>query len=262
MRTPSSPLLRVSGLCKSYHGVSVVNGVSFDIVEGEILAMIGPNGAGKTTCFNMLHGQIPADAGEVSFFGHALIGKSPAEIWRMGLGRTFQIPLLFNSMTVIENIQMSLISYYHANKNAQNAQSISHWRPATTLYLDEALQLLTQVGMANHAQEPCHTLSYGDIKRVELAMALSNRPKLILMDEPTAGMAEKERDNIMTLIAQLVKDHRLSVLLTEHSLRSIFTYAHRIIVLAQGALIAQGSALEIRHNARVAEVYFGSANIG
>jgi branched-chain amino acid transport system ATP-binding protein len=243
-------LLKVSGLGKSFGGVRAVDGVDFELAPGELLALIGPNGAGKSTTFNMVNGQLRADAGSIVLDGHELIGKTPREIWRLGVSRTFQIAETFASLTVVENVQMALLS--------ADRKLFSMWRRAAGHQRERALELLDQVSMKAQADRPCSVLAYGDVKRVELAMAMANDPKLLLMDEPTAGMAPKERNNLMALTKQLVIERGMAVLFTEHSMDVVFAYADRMIVLARGRLIAEGKPLEIRDDPKVQEVYFGS----
>jgi len=243
-------LLTVKQLGKSFGGNRAVDDVSFTLAAGELLALIGPNGAGKSTTFNMVNGQLRADAGSIRLGDQELIGKPPRDIWRLGVGRTFQIAETFGSMTVLDNVQMALLS--------ADRQLFSFWRRATDHRRDDALALLEQVGMAAQAERPCSVLAYGDIKRVELAIALANAPKLLLMDEPTAGMAPKERNELMALTKDLVKQRRIGVLFTEHSMDVVFAQADRIIVLARGKLIAEGLPQAIRDHPKVQEVYFGS----
>ena len=243
-------LLQVSGLSKRFGGNLAVDNIGFEVAPGELLAMIGPNGAGKSTTFNMVNGQLPADSGSIRLAGQELLGRKPREIWRLGVGRSFQIAETFASLTVLENVQMALIS--------ADQRLFSIWRRAAAHQVDQAMDLLRQVGMAAQADRPCSVLAYGDVKRVELAIALANRPKLLLMDEPTAGMAPQERNELMALTRQLVVERGLAVLFTEHSMDVVFAYADRIIVLARGRLIAQGKPAEIRDHAQVQAVYFGS----
>jgi len=243
-------LLRVSGLSRSFGGVKAVDDVSFELKAGELLALLGPNGAGKSTCFNMVNGQLRPSAGSILLDGHELVGMRPRDIWRRGVGRTFQIAATFNSMTVLENVQMALVS--------REKKTFGLWKPARSRYADEAFALLEQVGMSAHANRACGVLAYGDVKRVELAIALANRPKLLLMDEPTAGMAPQERNELMALTKRLVTGHSIGVLFTEHSMDVVFAYADRLIVLARGKLIAEGDAQTIRNDPRVQEVYFGT----
>ena len=242
--------LSVRALSKAFGGVHAVREVSFDVKPGEFLAMIGPNGAGKSTCFNMINGQLKPDSGEIHFDGRNIAGLHPRDIWRLGVGRTFQVAATFGSMTVVENVQMALIS--HAR------EIYRFWPAAHTLHRDRALELLDQVGMRAAADRPGRELAYGDIKRVELAIALANDPKLLLMDEPTAGMAPRERNELIALVKKLVVERGISVLFTEHSMDVVFAFADRIIVLARGRLIADGTADQIRDDAKVREVYFGT----
>jgi branched-chain amino acid transport system ATP-binding protein len=243
-------VLAVKALSKSFGGVRAVDEVSFSIGRGEFLAMIGPNGAGKSTCFNTINGQLAPDSGAVLFEGQDIAGMAPREIWRRGVGRTFQVAAGFNSMTVIENVQMALISH---------AREIYRlWRPAAALHRERALDLLAQVGMREVADRPSRELAYGDVKRVELAVALANEPRLLLMDEPTAGMGARERHALIELVKRLVVERNISVLFTEHSMDVVFAFADRIVVLARGRLIADGDAATIRGDAQVREVYFGS----
>ena len=247
----ASTLLSVEGLTKSYGGVHAVRGVSFALRAGEILALIGPNGAGKSTCFDMLNGQITPDSGRINLLGQDTAGKRPRAIWRMGVGRTFQITATFGSMTARENVQVALLSYQRRLSSPFGAFSALEARAADTL--------LERVGMRELAAAPCAELAYGDLKRVELAIALANRPRLLLMDEPTAGMAPDERGALMSLAAALARSEGIAVLFTEHDMDVVFGYADRVIVLHSGAVIASGPPSEIRADPRVQEVYLGTA---
>ena len=246
----TSPLLAVEGLGKSFGGVRAVDGIGFTLAPGELLALIGPNGAGKSTTFNMVGGQLRADSGSVRLAGQELVGRRPRDIWRLGVGRTFQIAETFASLTVVENVQMALLSH--------DRLLLSLWRRAADHRRADALALLDQVGMVAQADRPCSVLAYGDVKRVELAIALAHAPRLLLMDEPTAGMAPQERHALMALTQQLVRERGIGVLFTEHSMDVVFAYADRVIVLARGRLIAQGRPAEIRDNPQVQAVYFGT----
>jgi len=248
-RAPSGALLSVRGLSKAFGGIRAVDGVSFALAAGEMLALIGPNGAGKTTCFNMVGGQLAPDAGSVRLAGVELVGLKPEAIWRQGVGRTFQIAETFASLTVRENVQLALLSH--------ERRVLDFWRPARAQYAGEADALLASVGMQAQAERAMSVQAYGDVKRVELAIALANRPRLLLMDEPTAGMGPRERNELMALARRLAHEQSIGVLFTEHSMDVVFAHADRIIVLARGVLIAEGAPATVRDDARVREVYFG-----
>ena len=245
------PVLEVESLTRSFGGVRAVKRVSFTLVSGELLAMIGPNGAGKTTCFNMLNGQLRPDSGSVRLNGRSILGLPPESIWRLGVGRTFQITATFASMTVRENVQMALVSHHRRSR--------ALWQPARDHYVDEAMALLERVRMDPQHDRACGVLAYGDLKRVELAIALANEPRLLLMDEPTAGMAPRERMELMQLAAEIVRERDIAVLFTEHDMDVVFTHADRIMVLDRGELIAEGPPLEVRSNRKVQEIYLGSS---
>jgi branched-chain amino acid transport system ATP-binding protein len=201
-------------------------------------------------CFNMLNGQLKPDRGEVLFAGERITGLAPRQAARRGIGRTFQITATFGSMTVRENVQMALI--------ARERQQWRLFQPARTLHAGEADGLLRLVGMQDQAERACGVLAYGDIKRVELAVALAGQPQLLLMDEPTAGMAPAERIALMELTARIARGQGLAVLFTEHDMDVVFGHADRIIVLNRGKLIADGVAESVRANPAVQEVYLGS----
>ena len=244
-----SAVLETRGLTKTFGGITAVDDVSFGLAKGELLALIGPNGAGKSTCFNMLMGQLKPTSGQVFLQGEEITGLSPRAIWRRGVGRTFQITATYPSMTVAENVQMALISHH--------GEVFSVLPYARRRHRDAALALLDMVGMAAQAERHAAVLAYGDLKRMELAIALAHDPILLLMDEPTAGMAPRERVALMALTARIVEERRVSVLFTEHDMDVVFENAHRVLVLNRGALVAEGSAEEIRANPLVQEVYLG-----
>jgi branched-chain amino acid transport system ATP-binding protein len=249
----STPILSVRNLSKSFGGLKAVSDVSFDLKQGELLALIGPNGAGKTTCFNMLNGQLKADTGEVKLNGESILGMSPRRVWRKGVGRTFQITATYASMTVRENVQMALMSHHNQTWNL--------WSRASDQHVARADELLDLVGMVDQAERAAAILAYGDLKRLELAIALAHDPNLLLMDEPTAGMAPKERVRLMQLTADIVASQGISVLFTEHDMDVVFSHAHRIMVLNRGELIATGNVDDIRNNAQVQEVYLGGGRL-
>ena len=216
---------------------------------GEILALIGPNGAGKSTCFDMLNGQKIPDSGRIHLLGRDITGRKPREIWQLGVGRTFQITATFPTMTVRENIQVALVSYHRRSFNLWS--STPRFAPA------EADRLLELVGMGGFARRPCGELAYGDLKRLELAVALANQPKLLLMDEPTAGMAPRERIELMRLTATIAREQSIGVLFTEHDMDVVFEHADRILVLNRGVLIAEGPPEQVRRDPQVRAIYLG-----
>ena len=243
-------LLEVQHLHKAFGGNQAVNDVSFSLQAGELLALIGPNGAGKSTTFNLVNGQLAPDSGSITLNGVSLLGRQPHDLWRMGVSRTFQIAQTFASLTVAENVQMALLS--------ADGRSLAPWQRATRYRRDEALALLAQVHLDDQASRPCNALAYGDVKRLELAMALANQPRLLLMDEPTAGMAPDERHALMALTRRLVNQRGVAVLFTEHSMDVVFEHADRVLVMARGALIAEGTPAQIQADPQVQAVYFGS----
>ena len=245
----SRKILEVSGLTKSFGGITALSDVTFSLEASEMLALIGPNGAGKSTCFNLLMGQLRSDAGVVKFCGQNISALRPRQIWRLGIGRTFQITATYASMTVIENVQMAVMSYHR--------RYLSMWPLAKDLYRDEARELLHLVEMDNQAQRPAAILAYGDVKRLELAIALANKPTLLLLDEPTAGMGPSERVALMNLISAIIEERDIGALFTEHDMNVIFAHAHRILVLNRGKLIADGTVAEVRGDRQVREVYLG-----
>jgi branched-chain amino acid transport system ATP-binding protein len=247
----TAPVLAVDGLFKAFGGVDAVVDVSFSVDAGELVALIGPNGAGKTTCFNLVNGQLAPDAGSITLMGKHVEGRPPRAIARRGVGRTFQVAATFASMTVRENVQMALI----ARDNEQGAVASR----AVDLLRSEADSLLDRVRMTRFADQGCATLAYGDAKRVELALALACRPRLLLMDEPTAGMSPRSRGRLMDLAASLAREERIAVLFTEHDMDIVFGHADRVIVLDRGRVIAEGPPAAIRADPRVQAVYLGTA---
>jgi len=249
MSSHQTPLLAVEHLRKVFDGVVAVDDVSFGVAAGEMVALIGPNGAGKTTCFNLINGQLSLDAGEVRLAGERIDGLPARRIAAMRVGRTFQTAAVFASMTVRENVQLALI--------AAAGERWSVASRATRAHSTEADALLERVGATALAARTCATLAYGDLKRVEIAIALANAPRLLLMDEPTAGTSTRDRAELMTLTAEIVHGGDIAALFTEHDMDVVFGYADRVIVLDRGKIIAQGSPASVRADIRVREVYFG-----
>ena len=215
--------------------------------------MIGPNGAGKSTCFNLINGQLRPDRGDIVIMGKNVNGSKPRDVWNLGVGRTFQITSTFASMSVLENVQMAQLSYHKRTKSL--LQTVSR------LYVDESMALLKLLGIEDQADRACGVLAYGDLKRVELAVALANKPKLLLMDEPTAGMGPSEAQNLMELTKDIVRTQNIGVLFTEHDMDVVFNHADRIIVLNRGELVAEGTPIEVQANEKVKEIYLGHGEV-
>ncbi len=253
MTAMTAPVLAVEEIGKSFKGFRAVESVSFALDAGELLALIGPNGAGKTTTFNMINGQLTPDRGRVRLDGEDVTSWPPRALWRAGVARTFQITQTFASMSVAENLHVAILSREQA-KGLVAAPDIAH--------SEEIRARLDEVGMAHAAGTLCSILAYGDLKRVELAIALVNDPRLLLMDEPTAGMAARERSALMRLVADRARERNTAVLFTEHDMDVVFGHADRVVVMNRGRLIAEGKPDEVRTNPLVREVYLGGASDG
>ncbi len=244
-------VLQVEGLAKTFGAVQAVRDLSFILRPGEVVALIGPNGAGKSTSFNMLNGQLRPDAGRVVLGGRDITGLSPRRICRYGVGRTFQITATFASMTLCENVRMALLAHHR--------RLWRFWRAAGACFTERAMELLDLVGLRDQAGRAAGVLAYGDLKRLELALALATEPKLLLMDEPAAGMAPDDRVALMTLVRRLVQRRDVAVLFTEHDMDVVFNTADRILVILDGRLIAAGTPAEIRADPQVRATYLGEA---
>ena len=246
-----SPLLEVAALSKSFDGVDAVREVSLAVDEGEIVAVIGPNGAGKTTLFNLIHGELLADSGDVYLDHRSIVGLPTAAIARRGVGRTFQIPATFASMTVRESLALVLAAA--ARRDAALV--------APMLATDgNGEPPLAQLQIADLADAHCGALAYGEAKRVELALALALRPRLLLMDEPTAGMTPRSRRASMQVVVERVRADGVALLFTEHDMDIVFGFAQRVVVLDRGAVIAEGTPDGVRADARVQAAYLGDVS--
>jgi branched-chain amino acid transport system ATP-binding protein len=247
-------LLHAQELRKHYGGVRAVDGVSFALAAGEFAALIGPNGAGKSTLFALVAGQQRADAGALRFDSADLGALSAPQRARLGIGRTFQSALAFASMTVRENVQTALAA--HAGILARST------RPLWGVDAAAADALLARVGLAAQAARAAADLAYADLKRLELAIALAGAPRLLLMDEPTAGMATAERFALMDLVRDVATETGLTVLFTEHSMEVVFGYARRVLVMSQGRLIADGAPDVVRASPEARAAYFADEGAG
>lgn len=242
-------LLDVRSVSKHFGGVNAADQVSFSLAEGEHLAVIGPNGAGKSTLFKTIGGQLRPDSGAIEFSGQDITRLGARAVWRAGLAQTFQITATFASFTVIENVQLALMSLY--------GETLNLWASAHSRYREEAMELLKKTDISGQAERPCAVLAYGDLKRVELAIALAAKPRLLMLDEPTAGMAPGGRRDLMDLVTETARRENVSILFTEHDMDIVFGHAERILVLDQGRVIAQGDPEDVRANKIVQNIYLG-----
>ena len=247
-------MLEVRGLCKSFAGFRAVSDVDLTVAEGEIAAVIGPNGAGKSTLFNLMTGHLRPTAGQVLVNGRDVTGVAPHRICGMGLGRSFQRTNIFPKLTVRDNVQAALL--------AHRGQGPNFWSSAGRLCRDEAEVLLDSIGLAGQAQATAGTLSYGNQKQLELGIALASDPKILLLDEPTAGMSASETHETMALIGRIARERSLTLLFTEHDMAVVFSIAQRIAVMHQGRLIAHGDPETVRADAEVRRVYLGDQPVG
>jgi branched-chain amino acid transport system ATP-binding protein len=247
-------MLEVRGLSKSFSGFRAVTDVHLAVAEGEIAAVIGPNGAGKSTLFNLITGHLRPTAGQVFVDGRDVTGVAPYRICSMGLGRSFQRTNIFPKLSVRDNVQAALL--------AHRGQGPNFWSSAGSLCRDEAETLLASIGLASQADAIAGTLSYGNQKQLELGIALASDPKILLLDEPTAGMSASETHETMALIGRIARERKLTLLFTEHDMAVVFSIARRIAVMHQGRLIAHGDPEAVRADAEVRRVYLGDQPVG
>jgi branched-chain amino acid transport system ATP-binding protein len=247
-------MLEVRGLSKSFAGYRAVSDVDLAVAEGEIAAVIGPNGAGKSTLFNLITGHLQPTAGTVLVNGRDVTGVAPHRICGMGIGRSFQLTNIFPKLTVLENVRAALL--------AHRGQGPNFWARAKALYHSEADALLASIGLAGQARTTAGTLSYGNQKQLELGIALASDPKILLLDEPTAGMSASETHETIALIERIAHERHLTLLFTEHDMAVVFSIAQRIAVLHQGRVIAHGDPAAVRADAQVRRVYLGDQPMG
>lgn len=242
-------MLEVSGATKSFGGFVAVSNVNLSVAEGETHAVIGPNGAGKTTLFNLVSGLLTPDSGSVVFRGKPLKKMQPHEIVKIGMARSFQRVNIFPRKTVFENVQVALLVHAGLHFNP--------FRQASRLFRDEGMELLRLVQLEDEAERTAGELAYGRQKQLELAVALAANPKMLLLDEPTAGMSITETRSSIRLIKDIVARRGLTLLFTEHDMNVVFEIADRISVLHHGAIIVTGSPQEVRDNDEVKRIYLG-----
>ncbi len=254
------PLLQTFSLRKEFGGLVAVDDVDFSVPQGSIVSLIGPNGAGKTTFFNMLTGVYKPTAGSVVFAGEDLTGKPPHAYTQRGIGRTFQNIRLFQNMTALENVLVGM----HTRLKGTLIEAILRTPRVKHEEVDaraRARELLDYSGLRRKDNEIGRNLSYGDQRRLEVARALATDPKLLLLDEPTAGMNPQETAEFTDFVARLQADRKLTVLLIEHDMRVVMGVSNRVTVLDYGEKIAEGTPSEIQKNERVIEAYLGSAAV-
>ena len=242
-------MLEVRDVTKSFDGFLAVSGVSFTVPQGSISAIIGPNGAGKTTLFNLITGHLRPTEGRVVFKGRDVTGIAPHDLCRLGMGRSFQRTNIFPKLTVFENVQAAFVSHRGRGWNLL--------APVERLYRDETAALLDAVGLLDRAGEVSGYLSHGAQKQLELGIALALEPEILLLDEPTAGMSATETHEAIALIERMARERHLTLLFTEHDMAVVFSIAHRITVLHQGKVIADGAPEDVRRDPEVRRVYLG-----
>ncbi len=242
-------MLEISGLSKSFGGFRAVSDVSLTVETRQIAAVIGPNGAGKSTLFNLITGHLRANSGTVRLDGRDITGAPPHRICRMGVGRSFQRTNIFTKLTVFENLQAAYLVHHRRGTN--------FWSRSETLYRDETATLLTSIGLAGQENTIAGTLSYGNQKQLELGLALASDPRLLLLDEPTAGMSATETHETIQLLERIAAERELTLLFTEHDMEVVFSIAQKIAVLHQGKVIAEGTPDAMRGDAEVRRVYLG-----
>ena len=242
-------MLEVRGVSKAFDGFEAVAGVSLSVGRGQIAAIIGPNGAGKTTLFNLVTGHLRPDAGAVLLEGRDITGLPPYRVCRLGMGRSFQRTNIFPRLTVFQNVQAAFLSH--------NGRGLDLLSRVERLYRDETNALLASLGLLERGGEISGFLSHGAQKQLELGIALASEPRVLLLDEPTAGMSATETREAIQLISRIARERELTLLFTEHDMDVVFSIAQRITVLHQGRVIAEGAPAEVRGDPEVRRVYLG-----
>ncbi len=242
-------MLKVEAAVKSFGGFRAVDGANLHVGPGEIVAVIGPNGAGKTTLFHLLTGHFSPDSGRILFKGKEIGGLPPHVICRRGISRSFQVVSIFPRLSVFENVQIAVLS--------RERKTFRIFSPVAGMAKEEVDRILRSVGLFDRRDVESALLSHGDKKVLEIAVALSGNPELLILDEPTAGMAPEETERCIALIRKLSRDSGLTILFCEHDIALVFEIADRIMVMVRGATVVQGSCEEVRRNAEVQSAYLG-----
>jgi len=245
-------LLLAEGLHKAFAGFPALRGATLEVRTGEVVAVIGPNGAGKTTLFHLITGVLQPDRGRVVFEGREITRWPAHHRCALGIGRTFQIANIFPRLRVFDNVHVAVLS--------RHRKTFHPALPASRFAAREVWAILEHVGLADKAHHPAGTLSHGDQRTLEIAIALAGRPKLLVLDEPTAGMSPEETEATLRLLARLNQEEGLTVLFCEHDMEVVFATAHRIAVMHQGRTVIQGSPEEVRRHPEVQAAYLGSGD--
>jgi len=249
-------ILSIKNVNKQFGGLKALHEVNLEIEPGTVHAIIGPNGAGKSTLLNCCIGRLDPDTGSVDFDGISLLGKRPHEINQIGVSRVFQTPEIFGDLTLVENVMIPAFA------RRDGAYRLNGWNPVKheSEIHDMAMQMLEDVGLAGNAATIANQLSRGDKRRLELAMCLVQKPKLLLLDEPTAGMARADTNNTIELLKKIAA-RGITMAIIEHDMHVVFSLAEKISVLAQGTVIAEGKPDEIKGHPKVQEAYLGGAHL-
>ena len=243
--------LKIENLKKSFGGIRAVHDVNLEIQPGELSSIIGPNGAGKTTLFNLVTGYLPKDQGKVFFKGEDITNLSPPQICRKGIGRAFQVSSIFPRFTVLDNVQIAIMVH--------KGKALDFFSDAHRQFREETFKILEEVGLADQVHLLSKSLSHGNQKRLDIAIALASEPEFLMLDEPTSGMNPKESFKIMDLVAVIAQTRRMTVVFIEHDMDIVFSVSDRIRVLHMGQLFAEGTPEEIRRNREVKQIYLGES---